>query len=73
MESDETTRQRIRDSIEAVGGVIPSGVLKGRTLATARRVGDACGVCEGPCRYGNCSRCGGHSEHNAGCDLLTLL
>jgi len=29
--------------------------------------GEHCEVCEGPCRYGHCPDCGGHSEHNWGC------
>jgi len=29
--------------------------------------GAPCDVCEGPCRYGHCAECGGHSEHNWGC------
>lgn len=32
-----------------------------------RAPGDPCNVCDGPCRFGNCADCGGHSEHNWGC------
>lgn len=48
---------------------IPTGVLKGRP-GTITNIGDPCDICDGPCRYGNCDRCGGHSEHNVGCDTL---
>ena len=48
---------------------IPSGVLKGRT-GTVVRQGESCGICEGPCKYGTCMSCNGHSEHNYGCNKL---
>jgi hypothetical protein len=37
------------------------------TLPKIKAIGDPCNVCEGPCRFGNCPVCGGHSEHNWGC------
>lgn len=56
---------------EAPFGLIPSGVLKGRPfLHRPLNVGEMCEICEKPCPYGNCLRCGGHSEHNYGCDTL---
>lgn len=38
-----------------------------RSVAPIRQVGDDCMPCEGPCRYGQCPDCRGHSEHNVGC------
>lgn len=48
---------------------INDGPLKGRTTTTIDP-GDACDICAGPCLYGNCKFCGGHSEHNHGCRTL---
>lgn len=38
--------------------------------ATMKVISDPCDICEGPCRYGNCLTCGGHSEHNVGCSEI---
>lgn len=49
--------------------IIPSGVMKEHAV-TIREPGDHCDICAGVCQFPNCERCGGHSEHNAGCDTL---
>lgn len=50
--------------------IIQHGPLKGKPILYDVRQGEQCGVCEGPCRYGTCGDCGGHSEHNSGCPRI---
>jgi hypothetical protein len=50
-----------------VSDEIPAGE---HTRETKTAIGDPCDTCEGPCRYGHCPECGGHSEHNYGCANL---
>lgn len=67
--ASEKTMRAARYAAEqygATGQLIERGPMKGRTVMPLS-IGDPCDICEGPCRFGNCLSCGGHSEHNAGC------